>query len=288
MVLTQYTYIKEVDPSRLDQEIRNSTVITVALDRVEVLQSGDVDVWFKDALSAGQKTELDNIITAHVKLPLVDAPPTVAVLEQDVEPNKRVGGRFQTRSLLLDIPEGDPNDVSVHDFSFPIPVSILAAQALIDSQHVGDYLDFIVAPDTIIGVLTEDTTASDNVIRVSQTVIDNVFIGAYLKLFNGSVANELGRVIDIGYDDGYGSGVESDLIHVETATTDAFLAASPTYVMMSVKMVEVLEMTSVGRIVIGESKIGSSYVPAGTLLRLNYTNKSGAAKKLGVVLEYLY
>lgn len=288
MALTKYNYIKEVDPSRLDQEIRNSTTITVALDRVEVLQSGDVDVWFKDALSAGQKTELDSIVTAHVKLPLADAPPMITVLEQDAEPGKQVGGRFQVRSLLLDVPAGDPEDVSVHDFSFPIPVSILAAQALIDNQHIGDNLDFVVAPDTIVGVLTEDTTASDDVIRVSQTVVDNSFIGAHLKLFNGSIANELGRIITVGYDDGYGSGVETDLIHVETATTDVFLATSPTYVMMSVKMVERLDITSVGRIVIGESKIGSSYVPAGTVLRLHYTNKDGAAKKLGIVLEYLY
>jgi hypothetical protein len=60
---TKYTYSIATDfpgtglaSDRMDQDIRDSSIVT-ALDRIDV--AGDVcDIWFKDALSAEDKTTL--------------------------------------------------------------------------------------------------------------------------------------------------------------------------------------------------------------------------------------
>jgi hypothetical protein len=59
------------DGSRLDQEIRDSAIIT-ALDRIDggITAPDNCDIWFKDALSAGDQTVLDGIVAVHSGEPL--------------------------------------------------------------------------------------------------------------------------------------------------------------------------------------------------------------------------
>lgn len=286
MVATKYSYQKDTNLDKLDQEIRKNATITVALNRIDSPSAGNIDVWFKDVLPADQETELNTIVTNHVKEPLTDSPPLIEVLEQDSDLQKRTGAHFQASTLNVDVPAGSAGDVTSYDFSYPFPISILAAQFLSTADVVGDEVDFEVAPNTIIGALIEDVGVGETIIRVSQTVLDNTFVGAFLNLTDGTSVDSLGRVITIGADDGYGP--ESDLIKVETATVNSFLASSPTYVRQTIKMVHDFKVPAAGRIVIGETKIGSSYIPVNITLRLTYKNNDGIAKTFGIVLEYLY
>lgn len=83
MAATKYTYSVsgdtlngKVDLSHLDQDIRDSAIVT-ALDYLN--KSADVfDIWFKDALSTGDETVLDGIVAAHdgEPLPKPEAPKT--------------------------------------------------------------------------------------------------------------------------------------------------------------------------------------------------------------------
>lgn len=213
-------------------------------------------------------------------------PALVKVLEQDTNPKVRIGGRYQMTTLKVDIPSGSPGDVVTKDYSFPIPISILAAQLLCAQEIIRDVVNFEVAPDTILGVLTEDVGESENVIKVSQTVIDNTFVGAFLSITDGVNVNNLGRVTNIGINDGY--GLEDNAIKMETPTTRAFSASSPTYVRQTIKFAHDFVATCSGRVEVGETKIGSSFVPANTTLRLRYKNSSGTAKFFGIIIEYLY
>ena len=78
-------------------------------------------------------------------------------------------------------------------------------------------------------------------------------------------------------------------ITVETAAVNSFLASTPTYVKQTVYYLQNYEFGPSWEYVIGESKIGASYLPANTILRARYINNSAIAnKKLVVKFEYLY
>lgn len=71
--MTTYNYTKTADfpggiaPGQLDTEIRNSAIATI-LDRVDT-DGDDVFIIFVSALSAGDQTLLDNLVSAHVPAP---------------------------------------------------------------------------------------------------------------------------------------------------------------------------------------------------------------------------
>lgn len=96
MALTEYTYTISQDfpggvlnnPGRLVDEIRASAIVT-ALDHVDTA-AGICSIWFKDALSAGDKTLLDGdqtnpaggLIAAHNDAPGPNSPALVEVSNQ--------------------------------------------------------------------------------------------------------------------------------------------------------------------------------------------------------------
>lgn len=84
---TKYTYsiqnditAQEVSGSNLEDEIHASSIVT-AFDRL--LATGDVlDLFFKDALSAGDKTILDGVVQNHDPVEVFDTTVPVKVVEQ--------------------------------------------------------------------------------------------------------------------------------------------------------------------------------------------------------------
>ena len=76
MAMTEYDYTKSpcaVD--RLTQEIQTSSIIT-ALDHINLLGSA-LSIFFKDALSEGDVTTLDTLVTNHGGQPLPQNTPTL-------------------------------------------------------------------------------------------------------------------------------------------------------------------------------------------------------------------
>jgi len=67
MAVTKYSYSKDVNNSKLKEEISQS-LITIALDHIEANGSA-LDIFFKDALP--DKTLLDAIVTSHVNTPSI-------------------------------------------------------------------------------------------------------------------------------------------------------------------------------------------------------------------------
>ena len=81
MAATKYTYSISTDftgllsgydvpaTDKLESEIQTSAIVT-ALDYINT-SGDDCDIWFKDALSAGDETILDGLVAAHDGVPLV-------------------------------------------------------------------------------------------------------------------------------------------------------------------------------------------------------------------------
>lgn len=281
MAATTYTYSIAADTANakaagdaLDEEIRKSSIVT-ALDGVSVAVSAadNIDVTMKDALSAGDKTTLDSVVAAHEGAPLVEN--SVVTIKEEVIPT---GGHFQGKTL--DIVTTATIEKTTHDFTFPWPVNLLAAEADPNDNNTGDIVCVHVAPEEVIGTLSADEAAGQDVLSVSQSVLDNTFVGAVIHVDDGTNKDACGHVLEVDKVAG--------TIKVETALVNAFVAATPSYVKMTTEVVPSAKLRVGSRIEVGFSKVGASYIPAGKIFRIIYDNKTAQAKELEVWIEYLY
>lgn len=195
------------------------------------------------------------------------------------EENKKTGGHYQAQTFAIDIPATvGPEEKSI---SFPFPVSALSAEWVNKSEFVsGDEIEFLVARDTIIGAITAAVSASDVWLTVQQSVIDNTRLGACIKIDDDTNNDVMGRVIEID--------AANLKIKMETAATQAFSPATPTYVKQTIELLRKGPLDSEGRVQLGESKIGGSYIPSNTQLTAIFHNSETIAKRLVFALEYLY
>ena len=195
------------------------------------------------------------------------------IQEEDIP----TGGHYQAQGYEVDV--ADTDTTKTLNISFPHPVSLLAAEWNNKAAFDGDSIQMAI-PYTTIGAIGANVSSSDTVITVSSTVIDNMRIGGWVKITDGVNADDLGRCLSIDE--------TNSQITVETAATQAFSAASPTYVQMQVRMLPKSPLDGVGRVQLGESKIGGSYIPPNTTFEIIYYNDTGTAKKLRFMMEYLY
>lgn len=198
---------------------------------------------------------------------------TVVVKEESTP----TGGNFRTESVPFDIPAGTTH---TEDKSWNYNVSVLDVFYISTSDHIGDTLEIIVAPNTTIGIITGNVDIGTTTINVSQTVVDNTMIGYYINLTDGVNNDSLGEVIDIDKD--------NLTITCSIPTTNSFSASSPTYVVQNIYMLRDFEIGPPFHIVIGECKIGGSSIPAGITVRVNYKNNGIVSKRFVPYIEYLY
>lgn len=211
----------------------------------------------------------DRLIKGHL-------PDKVLVQEETI--GQETGGHFQSRTISIDV------SASIgwqeKEISFPIPIAILSGACCTPNNCEGDKIEFLISPNTVIGAISSDVAMGDTIINVSQTVIDNIQIGFWIDITDGSNLNDLGRVIAIDK--------ENLTITVENASSNIFQAISPTYVRQTIKMCPEFRLVPSSRFVIGESKIGASYLPANTIIKLKYYNSTTNSKTFSLMLEYLY
>ena len=196
----------------------------------------------------------------------------VEVKEEDTP----TGGHFQMKSMVCTCPVGQ----SIHDFTWPMPISALSFYYNVSTELTGDTFQLLMMPNTTLGTLIADVNVSDVTFTVSQTVIDNMKIGFTCILTDGVNSDDCGRVIAIN--------TNLNTVTCETATTHAFLATSPTLVQFTAKPVDFFQFGNPGPVVVGCSKIGGSYLPAGKIVRLIYNNNGIVEHTFIPNLEYLY
>lgn len=220
-------------------------------------------------------TNTSHIIDAN-KTSVVDS-----VIENTItvrEENTPTGENYQASAYKISVASG--TGWTTKDISFPHPISLLAAEWTNMDSMRGDEIEFVVAPNTIVGVMASGVGSGISVIPVQQSVIDNMAIGYRADLYSASGVMDCGRVLNINDND--------NTLTLENPTQQSFSAAWPTQVRMSIHMVRPSPLAGEGRIQLGESKIGGSYIPANTILRTKYNNKNGLPKDLAFFLEYLY
>jgi hypothetical protein len=194
------------------------------------------------------------------------------IIQEEISTNK-TGGHFKIAGFDFDVPASI--GVFQKDFLFPTARALLSAHVHVSSDWVNDVVAIHVAPDSIIGTISSAGAINDTVFDVQQSVIDNIMVGYLVQVDN----QKLGECVSI------------DPVNLQITTENGLTSAvqANDYVKITVEMVKNIKFT-VGGVTknIGESKIGSSYLPAGQVLRVVYDNKTAVEKKFHFNVEMLY
>jgi hypothetical protein len=205
----------------------------------------------------------------------------VKIQEESRDPAKQTGSNYQamSHSLVVDHSTGTWKNL---DITYPYPIALFSAEWVNEALYEGDIFKVLIAPNTTVGAITSDVAASATVLNVQSTVTDNVKPGYVITITDGTNTDELGRCTEVDPDAG--------TITVETPTTNAFAAATPTYIQMTIEMVRCIKLSGKGRYELGKDVIGGSFIPAGAKIRVSYQNNEGTTtgKEFTVILEYKY
>ena len=192
-----------------------------------------------------------------------------------------VEGTYRSETIEINIPVTTAGEIYNHDVSFPHDTYIWNGKFYATNSMVGDYLDIIIGPDTIVGVTTDSSNIGNTIINVSSSVFTNGYTTRGTDITIGDAINkqDLGRITNM---DKF-----NNIITVETALLNNYVAGSMIY--MNLKMIR--------KQIIGGANLNYKYgkkgfsarnVPANSIIRFQYTNNTGTAKTLYFDLEFNY
>jgi hypothetical protein len=267
----------KVATDRLTKEINESEII-VQLNYINT-DYITVDIYFESDLLIDDKSILDNIVANHSGEPLPPEPIIVRteVLTEHlkyVETGDVTQGLFSAESVVIDIHSGQTEIIK--DISWKFTVAIKSGTIGVNNNMIGDELEILVSPNTIVGALISTLNVGDTTISVSPTVIQNIKRGYYIGLFNVLGGIELGRVIEIG----------SNYVKIDKPSTE--FANNGSYVTMTAKIIPYLYFSDLSTIEIGKDIPTGQRLPANTIIRIKYKNNNNSTKKVSFFVEYLY
>jgi hypothetical protein len=267
-----YSITDDFPNSKLDLTtlIDEITYENLSLEHI-VIKSDQCEIITTLDLTTEQKTLLDFVVSSHSGIENIENNiEHVKILEEQV--NYGTQGHFQ--STVIDLYISGQTGTTYVDYSFPFNISLFSSEWLVSKEQIGDIAEFQLSPDTIVGVLTSDANVDDNILNVSPTVVENVSIGYWINI-NGI---DLNRIVKINKD--------NNTLTLEEPINNNFTSGS--YVKMTIKIVPSWRFTAPGFCSVGESKIGASFIPANTVMRLVYHNYNTTPKWFGISIDYLY
>lgn len=238
-----------------------------------VIQGDNVKIITSLDLTSEQETSVDTIISAHQGEEIIEIhTEQVKIVEENI--NSDTQGLFQSSTIELYIE--DITGTTYVDKSYPFPISLFSSEWLVSENQIGDVSEFHIAPNTICGALTIPHSSGDSVLHVSDSVFTqaNIKIGYYITV-NGQ---DLGRIIK--------KDKTNLTITIENPLKTDLIPG--TYIMFTVKIVPNWRFNASGFCSVGESKIGASYIPANTKMRMIYHNNSGKSKWFVISIDYMY
>ena len=179
-------------------------------------------------------------------------------------------GYFETQTIVINVPTGTPGDVTEHDISWPMPITLWRTLLSPTNDLIGDEISVLAGPETTVGVLTAPVNIGDTTINVNSTVTDNVWRGFLITIDDTVNKNVCGRVTNVDKVGG--------TITFQTATTHAFTAGVP--VKISIYVLNGIQIVNTNTMDIGVKGFKGKTIDVGTILRIYYTNNSGTSKVL--------
>jgi hypothetical protein len=317
-----------VSTGNLNNEIHLSSIVT-ALERIDTVGDNLYIVFKDALSSADKTTldgdttgPAGGLLASHDHVEVDDDTTNVVIKEETVA----TGGHFKLEMLKVIAPA---NQTTTTDFSFDYPINVMSATFITEETHRGDVLCWSISPNTTVGAITASYTAESTWISQNYVVDDLVWyhptgnwFGSVYKCTQNTVSNEdptnksywskqtttiaaSSTVVDnlkVGFavritdgtnteDIGYATEIDktNSTITVNGAPSNNYSALTPSYIQMSVMFLDHAEVGAPMTIPVGSDKIGASYVPAGTVIRSVYENKSPSTQKTMITyIEILY
>ncbi len=224
-------------------------------------------------MSASEKQSIDEHLAKNNNEEI-----KVRVQEEDSDPAKQTGGHFLAYGITHNVPAAV--GFSQLDFSFPFPVALMAFEFIPSVSLEGDFFTVKVAPGTTVGAITQAVNSGDTVINVDSTAINALKVGYEFGITDGSNSENPGKVIAVDK--------ENSTVTLSAGVVNNYLVSSPTTVAMTVMLVENFRLHGTTTVEVGYSKIGGSFIPANTIIRLEYQNTTSSPKTFSGFLELLY
>lgn len=201
---------------------------------------------------------------------------TSQISQKIVKVNEPTDGYFEANGLTFDIPAGNPGDEHILMTNWPMDILIWRTQLVALPNNVGDSFSIIGAPDTIIGITTDNAIIGATTLVVSPTVLPNIVKGLDLSIDDGTNYQKLGRV----------TGIDNTLstITVENALINPYTLGA--FIKLNVYMIRNYFISSNRLISFGDKGFRGKILPAGVNMKLIYKNMDGQAKKVDWHVEF--
>jgi hypothetical protein len=172
-----------------------------------------------------------------------------------------------------------PTSTTVHDFSYPYNFAMLEAYLYANGLNTGDSFRMDIAPDTIVGAITQAVTAGSTEVSVTSTAMLFAKCGDYIKLNDFTNAQEF-IVIE--------ADTVNNTLTLDTSASFTFSPLTPTYVMYSKVVADNFVIVGGSQYDHGSNKIGGSEIPANTTIRISYTNTGPEEVTVSPAFDILY
>lgn len=217
-------------------------------------------------------------VTGHTLLDVIINERVSTKIKMIEEDTRGTSGRYRCNGYTYDVFPGPDTDFQiVGTSSLPYPIRAYVFTLQPTEENIGDYVTFLTAPNTPIGVLIQDVS-SGTVLNVSDTVITNIAIGFDVSLNDGVTSQKLGECIAID--------TVNKTITVSSSVSNSF--GIGTAVLITIKRIENVRITTRNQMVFGANTFGSTLVPAGISGVLMYKNMTSTSKKISAMLEISY
>ena len=224
-------------------------------------------VWSDSEPTKCANNESDTIDTTTITI--VDAIESNSVnIVQELVPT---GGNYRAESKKCIL---DGTATQNFDLSWKYPISVINIDLISGNNNGDDIVNVYIGPNNTIGVLTNNLAINDTVLYVNSSVTTYINIG-YIVSISGT---HLGECIAIDKTNG--------TITIDTPST--INVNSGNYIQMIVNNIKQFLLKSNTNYLLGRKTIGTSSLPANTIVRINYTNTSLTAKEFVFTIEYLY
>jgi len=187
---------------------------------------------------------------------------------------KNTGEFYRAESRKVTAPPG----ISYHDYIFLYDISVLTVGIDTLENNHDDIINVFIAPNTIIGVLTQTTQENQSNIYVSQSVLNNIQKGFVVSILSEGIFYNLGECLNI-------DKIEMK-ITLSQNINQVFNTGS--YVCLTVNNIKNFILCKNVHYVLGQKTIKSTFLPSGQIVRLEYNNISNETHNLYFSFDYYY
>lgn len=175
------------------------------------------------------------------------------------------GGYFRIDGYTVTTPA---NSTSTTDIVYPYNISGYSVILMPTTDNIGDMCNFVAIPNTPVGILTADISVGATTLSIGSVAPLNP--GFFLSITDGTNTADLGEIISLD--------IINNVITFSTPSTFDFSTSSPSIVKITIPRVKNFKFITNDTVPLGASKIGSSGLSAGQVVRVLYTNNGDHEK----------